>query len=137
MSVASREGAPITWIQYWEERAVGEIGRVLRNPCSQLDTRLLHADPDMIPLQHAFKGRAVASLVGLLIDPEKRGEESDGEEDGWLEIDAVAWRRPGPVRRPQYALALWASAGPPRSDASVPSAAVEQQAAGADVGPTP
>ena len=65
---SERGSAPSSWSQYCEERAVGEIGRVLRNPSSQLDTRLLHDDPDMIPLQGAFKGRAVAALVGLLVD---------------------------------------------------------------------
>lgn len=44
--------------------AIGEIGRVFRNPCNQLNPELLYNDPDMIPLHDAFKGGMVKVLIG-------------------------------------------------------------------------
>jgi tetratricopeptide (TPR) repeat protein len=63
------DGAEVAWKTYCEERAVGELGRVVRNPCSQFDARLLQTDPDMMPLQEALKGRAVAVLAGVVPTP--------------------------------------------------------------------
>ena len=62
----SEAAAPPDWKTYCQERAVGEIGRVVRNPTSQFDARVLQDDPDMKPLQHAFKGQAVAVLAGVV-----------------------------------------------------------------------
>jgi tetratricopeptide (TPR) repeat protein len=55
---------PRNWQQYCEMMAVGEIGRVLRNPCNQLNPQLLQTDPDMKRLHNAFKGTAVRVLIG-------------------------------------------------------------------------
>lgn len=47
-----------------EVMAIGEIGRVFRNPCNQLNPELLYNDPDMIPLHNVFKGGMVKVLIG-------------------------------------------------------------------------
>lgn len=48
------------------DTATAEIGRVLRNPCNQLNPELLHKDPDMRPLDDAFKASTVRVLIGRL-----------------------------------------------------------------------
>jgi tetratricopeptide (TPR) repeat protein len=55
-----------TWREFCEAMAVSEIGRVLRNPCNQLNPELLDSDPDMKRLHHAFKGSMVRGLIGPL-----------------------------------------------------------------------
>lgn len=70
-AVGVRRGGPessVTWTDYCEERAVAEIGRVVRNPCSQFDARRLQTDPDMTRLQRAFKAQRVAMLAGVVWD---------------------------------------------------------------------
>jgi hypothetical protein len=47
----SRNPEPRDWRQYCEDMAIQEIGRVIRNPCHQLNPELLHTDPDMKPLE--------------------------------------------------------------------------------------
>ncbi|MFC5136973.1 tetratricopeptide repeat protein [Actinomycetospora rhizophila] len=59
------DGEPNSWETYCQERAVGQIGSVVRNPYCQLDFNLLREDPDMKPLRRAFKGRSVAVLAGI------------------------------------------------------------------------
>ncbi len=64
-SPASPEtGSPKNWQECCETMAVGEIGRVLRNPCNQLNPQLLRTDPDMKRLHDAFKGADVRVLIG-------------------------------------------------------------------------
>jgi tetratricopeptide (TPR) repeat protein len=65
------------WKTYCEVVAIGELGRVLRNPCNQLNTDLLKSDPDMQRLHGALKGQLVAVLAGLdsLISPETEGRD--------------------------------------------------------------
>ena len=53
------------WKRYCSQLAIRELGRVLRNPCNQLDTTLLSEDPDMARLNTAAGGRSVAVLAGL------------------------------------------------------------------------
>lgn len=53
------------WRSYCSERAVVELGRVVRNPSSQLDRRWFHEDPDMRRLHAEPSARLVAVLVGL------------------------------------------------------------------------
>jgi hypothetical protein len=53
------------WKRYCSRLAIRELGRVLRNPCNQLDTTLLSDDPDMVRLNSAAGGRSVAVLAGL------------------------------------------------------------------------
>jgi hypothetical protein len=53
------------WKRYCSQLAIRELGRVLRNPCNQLDTTLLSEDPDMVRLNAAAGGRSVAVLAGL------------------------------------------------------------------------
>ena len=57
---------PRDWRRYCEDTAIQEIGRVIRNPCNQLNPELLQNDPDMKPLAEAFKASAVAVLLGRL-----------------------------------------------------------------------
>jgi len=82
-----------SWRQFCEEMAIGEIGRVLRNPCHQLNIELLTKDPDMKPLRDALKAGVVSVLIGPIgaIDPtlpqasERRGVErslQDMKRDG-------------------------------------------------------
>lgn len=54
-----------SWKEYCKERAISELGRVIRNPCSQLDPSLLLRDPDMKRLQDASEGQLVAVLAGF------------------------------------------------------------------------
>lgn len=61
---AAQEKEPTDWKSYCEIIAVGEIGRVLRNPCNQLNVQLLRTDPDMRPLKETFKGSEVQVLMG-------------------------------------------------------------------------
>jgi tetratricopeptide (TPR) repeat protein len=53
------------WKRYCSQLAIRELGRVLRNPCNQLDTALLWDDPDMVRLKAAAGGRSVAVIAGL------------------------------------------------------------------------
>ena len=55
---------PQNWQECCQEMAIGEIGRVLRNPCNQLNPQLFETDPDMKRLHEAFKGAAVRVLIG-------------------------------------------------------------------------
>ena len=55
---------PQNWQECCQEMAIGEIGRVLRNPCNQLNPQLFETDPDMKRLHEAFKGVAVRVLIG-------------------------------------------------------------------------
>jgi hypothetical protein len=57
---------PRSWRRYCEDTAIAEIGRVLRNPCNQLNPELLHKDPDMRTLDDAFKASTVKILIGRL-----------------------------------------------------------------------
>jgi tetratricopeptide (TPR) repeat protein len=57
---------PRGWRRYCEDTAIGEIGRVIRNPCNQLNPELLHNDPDMKPLSDAFQASTVAVLLSRL-----------------------------------------------------------------------
>ena len=57
-----------SWQEYCEEMAIGEIGRVLRNPCNQLNPELLRKDPDMKRLHKALKGAQVRVLIDPLPD---------------------------------------------------------------------
>lgn len=57
---------PRDWRRYCEDTAIGEIGRVIRNPCNQLNPELLRDDPDMKPLSEAFRASTVAVLLGRL-----------------------------------------------------------------------
>jgi hypothetical protein len=57
---------PRDWRRYCEDTAIGEIGRVIRNPCNQLNPDLLRGDPDMRPLSEAFKASTVAVLLTRL-----------------------------------------------------------------------
>ena len=59
-------GSSTSWQECCEEMAIGEIGRVLRNPCNQLNPALFHTDPDMRRLHNAFKAGAVRVLIGPL-----------------------------------------------------------------------
>jgi hypothetical protein len=52
------------WRTYCSERAIAELGRVVRNPCNQLDRQLLEKDPDMQRLRNET-GQHVAVLAGL------------------------------------------------------------------------
>jgi hypothetical protein len=52
------------WQRYCSERAIAELGRVVRNPCNQLDRQLLEKDPDMQRLRKA-SGQHVGVLAGL------------------------------------------------------------------------
>lgn len=61
-----------------KEIAIGEIGRVLRNPCNQLNPELLQTDPDMKRLQEAMKGQLVRVLVGPLNDLAQRPDDTAG-----------------------------------------------------------
>jgi hypothetical protein len=56
--------SPQNWQECCQEMAIGEIGRVLRNPCNQLNPQLFATDPDMKRLHEAFKGAAVRVLIG-------------------------------------------------------------------------
>jgi hypothetical protein len=78
----SREQSPLgwpigsevaNWREYCEMMAIGEIGRVLRNPCHQLNPELLLTDPDMRPLHNALKGGMVSVLIGPMPDLDKIG----------------------------------------------------------------
>lgn len=55
---------PRGWRRYCEDTAIAEIGRVIRNPCNQLNPDLLHRDPDMKPLAEAFAASTVGVLIG-------------------------------------------------------------------------
>jgi tetratricopeptide (TPR) repeat protein len=61
---SSMDPEPKTYRDLCEVMAIGEIGRVFRNPCNQLNPELLYNDPDMIPLHDAFKGGMVKVLIG-------------------------------------------------------------------------
>lgn len=50
---------------YCTERAIGELSRVVRNPCNQLDRRLLLTDPDMIRLMEVAEDDPFLALLGL------------------------------------------------------------------------
>lgn len=60
----SMDPQPKNYRDLCEVMAIGEIGRVFRNPCNQLNPELLYNDPDMIPLHDAFKGGMVKVLIG-------------------------------------------------------------------------
>jgi hypothetical protein len=64
----SRNPEPRDWRQYCEDMAIQEIGRVIRNPCHQLNPELLHTDPDMKPLEAAFKASTVKVLIGRMAE---------------------------------------------------------------------
>ncbi len=60
----SLDPEPSSYKELCEIMAIGEIGRVFRNPCNRLNPELLYSDPDMIPLHSAFKGGMVKVLIG-------------------------------------------------------------------------
>jgi tetratricopeptide (TPR) repeat protein len=60
----SLDPQPNSYRDLCEVMAIGEIGRVFRNPCNQLNPELLYNDPDMIPLHDVFKGGMVKVLIG-------------------------------------------------------------------------
>ncbi len=56
------------WRACCEGIAIGEIGRVLRNPCNQLNPELLQTDPDMKRLHFALGDEMVRALIGPMPD---------------------------------------------------------------------
>ncbi len=65
---AAAESQSANWRACCEGIAIGEIGRVLRNPCNQLSPELLQTDPDMRRLHFALGNEMVRALIGSMPD---------------------------------------------------------------------
>jgi hypothetical protein len=63
-------GESRNWRECCEAMAIGEIGRVLRNPCNKLNPELLQTDPDMKRLHEALGNEMVRALIGPTPDHE-------------------------------------------------------------------